>query len=284
MSGAATRTSPRKTTPTRGGRTTLRPKPKASKKRKKVSATTAVKDKRARQPVKTPEVAKGGGQPTVVDVDVGVDTVAKRTVRVSGGKRKTPPELSAEPVKTPQVVAPAVVLKKKRRVGVVNRKTKPSKRNLVVTLPRRLDDDADSEYEEDENEDDENEDDENEDDNNKVHEEVNEEVDDDNDNEDQDEDDEDAVQESITDEDGDEGGLNNTAGGHNKTDSDSSESDDSSTQRFRAILEQGRAADVAAEDEAREVLNRSAQKGTANPPNKHSSSASLLKIGGDIPV
>ena len=47
-------------------------------KRNKVSATTAVKDKRAGKPVKTREVAstpaaEKGGQPTVMDVDVNVD-------------------------------------------------------------------------------------------------------------------------------------------------------------------------------------------------------------------
>ncbi len=52
------------------------------KKRKRVSATTAVKDKRAGKPVKTREAAttpaaEKGGQPTVLYVDVVVDIVAK---------------------------------------------------------------------------------------------------------------------------------------------------------------------------------------------------------------
>ena len=61
-----------------------------------------------------------------------------------------------------------------------------------------------------------------------------------------------------------------------------SESEESSVNRFRGILEKAVAV-VTAEDEVREVLTRSAQNGTANPPNKHLS-GSLLKIGGDISV
>ncbi len=95
---------------------------------------------------------------------------------------------------------------------------------------------------------------------------------------------EDAVQESITDN-GDEGANNNTAGGNGKPDSGLSESKESSGGRFRNMLEDIEAAaeDVAAEDKVHEVLNRSAQKGTANPPNKHLSGL-LLKIGGDLLV
>ena len=279
MSGAATRTSPRKSPAKRGGSTTLPPKRTVARKGrsgKKVSGTTAVNDKRAGKPVKTREVAstpaaEKGGQPTVmdVDVDVDVDTVAKNKTRVGRGKRKTPPESIAEPVKTPRTVAATVGVNKKKRVGVVKRRKKASQRNAVVTLPRRLDDDDESEYEEDENEEDKNKDDENEDD------------DDDDDDED---DDEDAVQDSITD-DGDEGANNNTAGGNGNPDSGSSDSEESSGGRFRDTLEDIEAAaeDAAAEDEVREVLNRSAQKGTANPPNKHLS-GSLLKIGGDLLV
>jgi hypothetical protein len=157
---------------------------------------------------------------------------------------------------------------KKKRVGVVKRRKEASKRNAVVTLPRRLDDDDESEYEEDENEEDKNKDDKNEDD----------------DDDDDEDDDEDAVQESITD-DGDKGANNNTAGGNGKPDSGSSDSEESSGGRFRDTLEDIEAAaeDAAAEDEVCEVLNRSAQKGTANPPNKHLS-GSLLKIGSDLLV
>ena len=95
---------------------------------------------------------------------------------------------------------------------------------------------------------------------------------------------EDAVQESITDN-GDEGANNNTAGGNGKPDSGLSESKESSGGRFRNMLEDIEAAaeDVAAEDKVHEVLNRSAQKGTANLPNKHLSGF-LLKIGGDVSV
>jgi hypothetical protein len=92
------------------------------------------------------------------------------------------------------------------------------------------------------------------------------------------------VQESITD-DGDKRANNNTAGGNSKPDSGLSDSEESSGVRFRGMLDDIEAAaeDVAAEDEVREVLNRSAQKGSANPPNKHLS-GSLLKIGGDLLV
>jgi hypothetical protein len=83
------------------------------KKRKKVSATTAVKDTRAGKPVKTREAAatpaaEKGGQPTFLDVDVDVDTVAKNKTHVGRGKRKTPPESSVEPVKMPKTVAVTV--------------------------------------------------------------------------------------------------------------------------------------------------------------------------------
>jgi len=92
------------------------------------------------------------------------------------------------------------------------------------------------------------------------------------------------VQESITD-DGDEGATNNTTGGNGKPDSGLSESEESSGVRFRDMLEDTEAAteDVAAEDKVCEVLNRSAQKGIANPPNKQLSGL-LLNIGGDVLV
>ncbi len=89
------------------------------------------------------------------------------------------------------------------------------------------------------------------------------------------------MQESITD-DGDEGANNNTAGGNGKPDSGLSESEESSVVRFRDMLEEV-AGDIAPEDKVREVLNRSAQKGTANPSSKHLSGL-LLKIGDDIMV
>ena len=296
MSGLATRTSPRKSPSkrARAGRTTLPQKQKVTRKgrsgKNKVSATTAGKDKRASKAVKTREVAarpaaEKGGQPTVLDVDVGVDTVAKNKTRVGGGKTKTPQESSVEPVKTPQVVAPTVGVNKKKRVGVVKRKETPSKRNVVVTLPRQLDDDDESEYDESEYEEDENEGDEHDDDENEDNGEDNKNEDDDEEDNDED-DDEDAVQESISDDgnNGDNGAHNNRAGGNNEHDSAlSSESDNSSGERFDAIIWKA-ARDVAAEDKEREALNRSAQKGTANPPNKYSQASSLLKIGGDIPV
>ena len=145
---------------------------------------------------------------------------------------------------------------KRKNVVVVKRK---KKRNVVVTLPRCFDDYDESKYEDDKNEDD-----------------------DDNEDEDDDEDnDEDAVQESIPDN-GDEGANNNTAGRNGKPVSGLSESKESSVARLRDMLEEA-AADVAAEDKVHEVLNRSAQKGTANPPNKHLSGL-LLKIGGDVSV
>jgi hypothetical protein len=95
----------------------------------KINATTAVKDKRAGKPVKTREVAstpaaEKGGQPTVLFVDVDIDTIAKKKTRVGRGKRKTPPESSEEPVKAPRTVAATVGVNKKKRVGVVKRKKK----------------------------------------------------------------------------------------------------------------------------------------------------------------
>ena len=90
------------------------------------------------------------------------------------------------------------------------------------------------------------------------------------------------MQESITDN-GNEGANNNTACGNGKTDSGWSESEESSVVRFRDMLEEAAADNVAAEDKVSEVLNHSVQKGTANPPNKHLSGLHL-KIGGDILV
>jgi hypothetical protein len=91
----------------------------------------------------------------------------------------------------------------------------------------------------------------------------------------------DAVQESITD-DGHKGAHNITAGGNGKPDSGLFKSEESSVRRFRDTLEEV-VADVTAEDKVGEVLNPSAQKGTANPPNKNLSGL-LLKICGDISV
>ena len=105
---------------------------------------------------------------------------------------------------------------------------------------------------------------------------------DDEDEDDNEDDNEDAVQESITD-DGDKGANNNTAGGNGKPDSGSSESEECSVARFRDTMLEEATADIAAEDKVREVLYRSAQKGTTNPPNKHLSGL-LLKIGGDVLV
>ena len=106
------------------------------KKQKKVSATTAVKDKRACIPVKTREIAstpatEEGGQPTVLHVDVDVDIIAKNKTQVGRGKRKTPPELSMEPVKTPRTVAATVGVNKKKCVGVVKGKRKHQKEMLL---------------------------------------------------------------------------------------------------------------------------------------------------------
>ena len=51
-------------------------------------------------------------------------------------------------------------MNKRKRVGVVRRKTKPSERNVtIVTLPRQVDDDDDNEYEDDKNKDNEEDDD-----------------------------------------------------------------------------------------------------------------------------
>jgi hypothetical protein len=271
MSGAATQTSPCKSPAKRGGITMLPPKQTVARKGRskiKVSATTPAKDKRAGKPVKTCEVAstpaaEKGGQPTVLYVDIDVDTIVKNKTRVGRGKRKTPPESSVEPVKTPRTIAATVGLNKNKRVGAVKKKKKASKRNVVVTLPRQFDDNDESKYEEDKSEDDENEDDDDDEDDNEDH-------------------NEDAVQEPITDN-SDKGAKNKTAGGNCKPDSGLSESEERSVGRFREMLDEAAAEDVAAEDIVREVLNRSAQKGTANPPNIHLSSL-LLKISGDVLV
>jgi hypothetical protein len=45
--------------------------------------------------------------------------------------------LSEEPVKTPRTAAATLGVNEKKRVGIVKRKKKASKRNVVVTLPRR---------------------------------------------------------------------------------------------------------------------------------------------------
>jgi hypothetical protein len=58
---------------------------------------------------------------------------------------------------------------KEKCVGVIKRKKKASKRYVVVTLPRQINDDDEPEYEEDENEDD----DKNEDNNDNEDEDVN---------------------------------------------------------------------------------------------------------------
>jgi hypothetical protein len=94
MSGAATQTSPRKSPAKTGGSTTLPPK----------------------QTVASTPAAEKGGQPTALYVDVGVDTVAKNKTCLGRGKRKTPPESSEEPVKTPRTVSRATVLLLMHRV------------------------------------------------------------------------------------------------------------------------------------------------------------------------
>ena len=88
-----------------------------------------------REVASTPAAEKGG-QPTVLDVDVDVSTIAKNKTRGSRGKRKTPPESSVEPVKTPaKDYCSHRMCEQEKSLGVVKRKKKASKRNVVVTLP-----------------------------------------------------------------------------------------------------------------------------------------------------